>query len=320
MTVLAVGVVALFAAGCGGGESKESAQAPAPEATEFPETEGRTLREIYEEYRPDNDLAVFPAGAVFEKGKKQRFAAAVFTAGGDQINDADLVFYAANGPDAKAKGPYPARVEDLTTKPQFESRTVASDPDSAKAVYVADIDFDGTGEYRLLAMLKDRETGALRTALVSSIQVGADSDVPKPGDKAPLVDTPTVDDVGDVSKIDTRVPHSTMHDVNFADVLGKKPVVLLFATPALCTSRVCGPVVDVAEQLKAEKGDKAAFIHMEVYNDNDPQKGIRPQLEAFGLQSEPWLFVIDEDGRVSTRIEGAYSVNELEQALEKVGV
>ena len=42
-----------------------------------------------------------------------------------------------------------------------------------------------------------------------------------------------------------------MHDVDFADALGKKPVVLLFATPLLCQSRVYGPVADIAEEVKA---------------------------------------------------------------------
>ena len=37
-----------------------------------------------------------------------------------------------------------------------------------------------------------------------------------------------------------------MHAKSFADVVGRKPVALLFATPQLCQSRVCGPVVDVA--------------------------------------------------------------------------
>src|SRR5690606_27880537 len=120
-----------------------------------------------------------------------------------------------------------------------------------------------------------------------------------------------------VESIDTRVPPSTMHGDDLADVLGKKPVVLLFATPALCVSRVCGPVVDVAEQVKAQYGDEAAFIHMEIYKNNelDPEN-LRPQVEAYGLPTEPWLFVIDEDGKVTTRIEGAFSVAELESALE----
>ena len=108
-----------------------------------------------------------------------------------------------------------------------------------------------------------------------------------------------------------------MHDADLADVLGKEPVVLLFATPALCTSRVCGPVVDIAEEVKSERPDDAAYIHMEIFRDNAPPNP-RPEVLAYGLQTEPWLFVIDSDGRVSTRIEGAFSEAELNAALDKV--
>jgi hypothetical protein len=108
-----------------------------------------------------------------------------------------------------------------------------------------------------------------------------------------------------------------MHDVDYADVLGKKPVVLLFATPALCTSRVCGPVVDITEEVKNERPDDAAYVDMEIYTDNDPNKGPRPQVQDFNLPSEPWLFVIDANGKVSTAIEGAFSKTELEAAIDK---
>ncbi|MDX6602275.1 MAG: hypothetical protein QOF13_1477, partial [Solirubrobacterales bacterium] len=127
------------------------------------------------------------------------------------------------------------------------------------------------------------------------------------------------DDVGgDLAKIDTRQPPDSMHEVDFADVLGKEPIVLSFATPALCTSRVCGPVVDIAEEVKSERPDDATYIHMEIYTDNDVNKGVNEQVQAYGLPTEPWLFVIGSDGKVSTRIEGAYSKEELEAALDKV--
>jgi hypothetical protein len=143
--------------------------------------------------------------------------------------------------------------------------------------------------------------------------------IPAVGTRPPRIHTPTVAEVGgDEASIDTRLPPSSMHDVDFADVLGKKPVVLVFATPQLCQSRVCGPVVDVAEQVKESSGDDVAFIHMEVYRDNRIDKGIRPQMAAFHLQSEPWLFVFDRSGKVSTRIEGAFSERELQQAISKV--
>jgi hypothetical protein len=109
-----------------------------------------------------------------------------------------------------------------------------------------------------------------------------------------------------------------MHSDDLKDVLGKKPVALIFATPALCQSRVCGPVVDVALQVRDEVGDGVAFIHNEVYNDNDPNKGIRPQLTAFGLQSEPWIFLINKDGTIEQRIEGAIGVDELKADVERL--
>jgi hypothetical protein len=101
-------------------------------------------------------------------------------------------------------------------------------------------------------------------------------------------------------------------------VLRKKPVVLLFATPQLCQSRVCGPVVDLAEQVKAKpESSDVAFIHMEVYRDNRIDKGIRPQMAAFHLLSEPWLFTFDRAGMVAARIEGGFSERELDDAIAK---
>ena len=142
--------------------------------------------------------------------------------------------------------------------------------------------------------------------------------IPAVGEKAPVIHTPTVDDVGDVAKIDTREPPDDHARRRLRRRRRQdKPIVLLFATPALCQSRVCGPVVDVAEQVKRERGDDGAFIHMEIYNDNNPNDGIRPQLKAYGLRTEPWLFVIDSDGKISTRIEGAFSIDELRDAVEK---
>ena len=146
-----------------------------------------------------------------------------------------------------------------------------------------------------------------------------DKEIPNVGEPAPEMHTPTLAEVGgDVESIDTRQPPSSMHGDDLADVLGEKPVVLLFATPALCLSRVCGPVVDVAEQVKAEYGDDVAFIHQEIWIDNEPggPQNLRPQVKEYGLFTEPWLFVIDENGEVATRIEGAFSVDELESALE----
>jgi hypothetical protein len=105
---------------------------------------------------------------------------------------------------------------------------------------------------------------------------------------------------------------------DFSEVVGKEPVVLMFATPALCQTRVCGPVVDIAEQVRARSGEGVTFIQQEIYEDNDPNKGVREQVAEWNLQSEPWTFVIDRSGKIAERFEGAFSVGELQRAVEKV--
>ena len=228
-----------------------------------------------------------------------------------------MVLYIAKGLDETAHGPYPARFEPIDVKPQFTSKTTARDPDAAHSVYVADLTFSGEGSYLVSAVTKlDRKLVATSPA---QIKVRSSSPVPGVGDKAIRTHTPTVASVGgDVKQIDTRVPPDDLHDVDLVDALKRhRPVVLLFATPAHCKSRVCGPVADVTEQVKSESGGRVDFIHMEVYNDNDVSRGVRPQFRAWGLKRDPVLFAINRRGIVASRIEGAFSAPELKAAVRK---
>ncbi len=152
---------------------------------------------------------------------------------------------------------------------------------------VPKVDFSREGSYLAVAMLKG-PGGKLEVSRVPSAVVGEFPKVPGVGERPPKIQTLTAADVGnDLEKIDTRVPPDQMHKVDFAEVLGKKPIVLVFATPALCQSRVCGPVVDVAQQVADIYEPQADFIHQEVYVDNEIPKGLRPQLKAFHLPTEP---------------------------------
>ena len=309
---------AFVTGGCGGGDAEEKAnQAPAEARPEqFPRAAGKTLVDLRREL-PRAGPVLAPSVTQFTPGDN-RFGFGLFTASRAQIADAPTAVYVAPAGGGEAKGPYVARYESLEVKPQFQSQSSAADPDAARSVYVADIPFDKPGKYDLLgiARLDDRLVAA--TSALPQLTVNRDDAVPGPGDKAPVIDTPTEADAGgDLESIDTRVPPSTMHEQSFADVVRQKPVVLVFATPRLCQSRVCGPVVDVAEQLKAEYGDQAEFIHMEIYRDNDLNKGFRPQVGAWRLPTEPWVFTIDKAGKVAARLEGAYSARELEGAIQK---
>ncbi len=308
-----------MAAGCGGGGDDSSSNAP-PEARpdQFPRSEGQTLAQLRQAL-PKGGPVLAPTGSFFVTGDN-RLGFGLFTTSRAQIADATAAVYIAPVGGGQASGPYVAHFQSLAVKPPFQSQTTLKDPDSAKTLYVANVPFKKPGRYQVLGMARlDDRLVAATSAAPQLIVVPPNRDpVPGVGDRPPEIHTPTeASAAGDLSKIDTRDPHDDMHKVDFAAALGKKPIVLVFATPLLCQSRVCGPVVDVAAEVKSELGDKADFIHMEIYNDNEVAKGFRPQVAAFHLPTEPWLFVIDKSGKVAARIEGAFSVDELRAAVKK---
>jgi hypothetical protein len=222
--------------------------------------------------------------------------------------------YVARSPGARAQGPYPAPADPMSVAPAFQSRTAAQSSGDIKAVYETQVPFAKPGRYAVLAVTK---TASGLTGAGTQITVRASSPIPNVGDRPPAIHTDTVASAGgNLSKIDTRDPHDDMHSVDFHDVVGRKPVALLFATPLLCQSRVCGPVTDIAMQLESEFGNRMSFIHEEVYVDNNVQNGLRPQLLAFHLRSEPWLFTFNRHGRVAARLEGAFGINAFRRAVE----
>ena len=320
MSKTGAAILAAFAlgiAGCGGGDDDDAADKPPAPARpqDFPKPNGRTLAQLTKELGGEGPV-LSPSVSQLRPGSN-RFGFGLFDRSRAQITDAPAAVYVARAGGGKARGPIPARYESLAVEAQFQSRSVASDPDAAKSLYVADVKFDEPGRYEVLGVL--RLDGRLVAAgnAGGAVTVASTSRVPAVGDRAPRVSTPTKAQVGgDIERIDTRQPPSTMHEADFADVLGKKPAILLFATPALCQSRVCGPVVDIAEQVKARRGEEAAFIHQEIFVDNEVDKGFRPQVLKWRLPTEPWVFAVDRRGRVAARIEGAFSADELERAVD----
>jgi hypothetical protein len=314
LALLAAALVTAGLAACSSDSGGDEAAREAPSASDFPSAEGKTIEQIYGD-QASTDLVLAPASIVFSVGEN-RYPFGVFEVDQTQVDDAEVALYFSKTANSPVEGPFPARVESLETKPAFRSKGVEA-PGEARSYYSAQVEFDRPGPWLAVAVLKTEE--GFESSRLPSPTVEDFPNVVRVGDPAPRISTPTAESVGgDLSKIDTREPPSTMHDVDFKDVVGKEPVVLLFATPAFCQSRVCGPTVDVAEQVKAESGDGVRFIFNEVYRDNDPNKGLRPQLVAFGLETEPWTFLINSDGKVEERIEGPLSVRELTAAVDRL--
>lgn len=188
-----------------------------------------------------------------------------------------------------------------------------------RGLYVAYPEFPSAGRYGF-RFLANREGEPVMTVL-ADFDVAAEATTPAVGEPAIPSDTPTADDVGgDLSKISTDTsPDPAMYEVSIAEAIDAgEPFVVTFATPKLCTSRVCGPTLETVKTIKADYPG-VRFIHVEPYDLSDQsQLTTMPWIDAWGLPSEPWVFVVDGDGNVAAKFEVIPGETELREAIDAV--
>ena len=291
--------------------TQQLAEASQVAPSDFPAAGGRTLQAIAATAGKGPEAVA--ATSVFVPGKN-RIAFGVPTVDYRPVYG-KTALYVADATGGAARGPFPAPADSLVTAAAFRSRTAATEDSPLASIYAAEVTLPEPGRYTLLAYTR---SGTKTYTSQLPIEVKADSPIPAVGQRAPRVETDTIAGAGgDLKSIDTRLPAAPdLHRTSFADAVGKKPVALLFATPQLCQSRVCGPVADIALQLQAKYGDRVTFIHQEVYRGNRVQGGLRKPLIAFGLQTEPWLFTVDHSGRIAARLEGSFGQRAFEDAIK----
>ncbi len=287
----------LLFAGCGG--SGESA-ATEPAA-------GATLEELWR--MPGDDVAVVPGTENHEPGEV-RVSFLVVDAEGAVVALPTARVWVANSLDAPPFLEDEAKLERIGLP--------GGDEADATHIFVATLKLPKPGKYWLLA---EPEGGAEKVQALGNVVVVADDDPPDVGDAAIASDTPTLSSTGgDTSSLTTRTPpDESLLRYSIADSLDAKvPFVVTFATPKFCSSRTCGPVVDVVEEVSRRlDGENVRFIHVEVFEDNDPAKGFNRWLKEWNLPTEPWTFLVGSDGRIAERFEGTVSVDELEQAVRE---
>ena len=110
----------------------------------------------------------------------------------------------------------------------------------------------------------------------------------------------------------------------------KKPLMIVFASPAFCSSPTCGPQVETVEELKDQYKGKANFIHVEIYdnpdeiNGNISQARFAPIIDKWGFtqlkdyRNGSWVFIIGSDGNIASKYEGYAAIEELQNGLEDV--
>jgi hypothetical protein len=171
--------------------------------------------------------------------------------------------------------------------------------------------FPTPGDYYVRATYKGQSADAPLAGIIDP----SASQVPIAGARIISTATPTVDNHRGVDPICTRKPACPWHDLSLDTALTQPlPVAVLFATPALCQTATCGPVLEQLLTLKTQFEGKVRFIHSEIYTDGTA-KTLAPAVQAYHLQSEPFLFMAGSNGVVRTRIDGLYGHSEVLAAL-----
>jgi len=191
---------------------------------------------------------------------------------------------------------------------------------ASKGIWVTPAAFPETGPWGAQVTF-DPGTGDPAKVARMNFDVRPKFSAPGYDDPAPRSASPTDRDVnGDTSHICSNTPACALHTLSIAEALdpGQKPLVVLFATPALCTSATCAPELEAVQQLHTTYAEAANFIHVEIYQYPFDGQHVAKTVDEWHLPSDPWTFVVDKSGIVRDRFEGAAPIEELEPALKAV--
>ena len=191
-----------------------------------------------------------------------------------------------------------------------------------KGVYVIHQAFDKAGIYKA-EITATRGPEVITTE--QAFQVLPEDPTPAIGTPAPKVDNPTGDPATDPT-LDTGVPPDAMHYISVAAAIAAHHAVLVYlGSPGFCTSKTCGPEVDVVKSVQAKYQARGVdFVHIETYKGGHPDNSditkatINPFFDAWKVPSDPWVFIIDRSGNVSAKFDGMTAPDELAPALDVV--
>jgi hypothetical protein len=286
-----------IAAGCGGSSSAQEE----PDATTTLET-SETLESLWR--APGEDVAIVPGTADFAPGSV-RFTFLVIDGQGRVVTRPTAKVWLAKGLKATPFAETTAKSEPIGVN--------GNEPGEPQAVFVSHLEVDEPGKYWVLA----EPVGGRKIQAVGNVVVKPESTAPDVGAAAFPSETPTLANATLKQLSTSTKPDPELYRSSVADALAaKKPFVFVLATPKYCTSRTCGPVVDVVSAVRRKhEGSGVRFIHAEIYKDNDPTKGENAWVREWKLPSEPWIFLVGADGKIKARFEGTVSVAELDAAV-----
>ncbi|HEY2429149.1 MAG TPA: hypothetical protein VGI06_09485 [Acidimicrobiales bacterium] len=173
--------------------------------------------------------------------------------------------------------------------------------------------FPAPGSYLIRATYRGRHSD-----FTTPVVAPAGTPIPIVGRPLISVATPTAATPLGVKPVCTSQPQCPFHAVSLDQALAEhRTIALQFATPALCQSRLCGPVLQNLVAVHQPFADRVTFIHCEIYTDLSGQQ-VTPPVTAYHLQHEPLLFLAGPDGVVRERIDNGYDRVEGADALRRL--
>ncbi|SVC62740.1 uncharacterized protein METZ01_LOCUS315594, partial [marine metagenome] len=202
-------------------------------------------------------------------------------------------------------------------------------PYGVRGSYVTEMNFDRPRPWRLDIVVNGVEDQGMAVAL---FEVAEHGNVPNIGSIPPLSRNKTLQNTESLEKLTTDfVPDPDLYQITVEDAVATgKPTVVVFASPAFCTSRTCGSQTATLSEFKAEHAGEANFIHVEIYDNPDEIQGdlnkatLSQSVQDWRISdlpdwfNESWTFILSDEGRVSQRFEGFATLEELESALQVV--
>jgi hypothetical protein len=243
------------------------------------------------------------------------------------LDEADVVVrvYELRGKRAHLKGQTRARYVWLEIVEQGRrvhihpdgTRHVHNETTDVRGFYITQVAFERPGPWGLEVLARQGDEPVAVARL--TVTILAAPRTPAPGTPAPRSQNLIASDVQDLRQIDTsNPPDARLHQVRIADAIAQgKPQVIVFATPQFCSSRVCGPMVDIVRTLLPAYGDRVVFTHQEIWQNVEAQEFF-PTVAEWNLQTEPWIFVVDGQGIVRAKFEGLTTAREIEAVLQQI--
>ncbi len=194
-----------------------------------------------------------------------------------------------------------------------------------KGFFVTNVNFPAAGEWQVEPVLVTADATTVLRRLTFTVR--EESAFPNVGQPAVPVENLTLGQEPNIKRLSTdEQPDQAFYQKTVAQSLQEgRPVVIVFATPAFCQTRFCGPILDNVKTVRPDFADQVDFIHIEPFElDADGQlvEGddgfpvASAPMQAWGLQTEPWIFVVNAEGRIGARFEGSASPDELREAIQ----